>query len=100
MSRIGVQEVAILYSPYPTIQETDLRKEIFPLLSTNILSSVKRDGIVCGLCAWDLWTKYVQKFMIIKKAAISTPPSDSYLDPEVFARTVQNLFRDTPFDHI
>ena len=55
MAGIGVQEVAILYCPYPTIQETDLQKEIFPLLSTNILSSeVKRDGIVCELCACDL----------------------------------------------
>ena len=92
MAGIGVQEVAILYCPYPTIQETDLQKEIFPLLSTNIqCSEVKRDGIVCELCACDLWTKYVLKFLIIKKAATSTPSSDSYLDPEVFACTVRCL---------
>ena len=87
MSRIGVQEVAILHNPYPTIQETDLQKEIFPLLSTNVLSwEVKRDGIACGLFACDLWNEFVPDN---KKVATSTPSSGSYLDPEVFACTVQ-----------
>ena len=61
-----------------------------PVYKYTVFRSEKRWHSLWTMCLWSV-NQLCPKIPDHKKAATSTPSSDSHLDPEVFARTVRCL---------